>query len=57
MKSLTDYLNEQLENTPIAAFEANQEANENTSEKTDTNKTNENNENILKGQPNDEKTD
>ncbi len=56
MKSLKEFITENLENTPIATVEENQEANENTSEKTDINKTNENNENILKGQPNDEKT-
>lgn len=57
MKSLKEFLTENLEDTSIATVEENQEANENTSEKTNINKTNENNENILKGRPTDEKTD
>lgn len=53
MKSLKEFIAENLENTTVPTVQENTEKQENVEAK----KTNENNENILNGQPNNEKTE
>ncbi|MCS3870844.1 hypothetical protein J3D55_003760 [Chryseobacterium ginsenosidimutans] len=56
MKSLKEFIAENLENPTIIPVQENTGKTNENQDENDTNKTNENNENILKGQPNDEKT-
>ncbi|UCA60466.1 hypothetical protein KB553_02790 [Chryseobacterium rhizoplanae] len=53
MQSLKDFINEQI----FIKVQENGENSKDIKDKIDVNNTNENNGNILKGQPNDEKTD
>ncbi|HCA06927.1 hypothetical protein [Chryseobacterium sp.] len=55
MKSLKEFITENLENSTIILVHENTEQNNKYQDNADTNKTNENNENILKGQSNAEK--
>ncbi|SIS30286.1 hypothetical protein SAMN05421639_101815 [Chryseobacterium shigense] len=57
MKSLKEFITENLENSTTILVQENTEQNNKDQDNADINKTNENNENIIKGQPNDEKTD
>jgi len=57
MKSLKEFITENLESSAFTTVsDDNKQTNEN-QENPNNKETNENNENILKGQPNDEKTD
>lgn len=57
MKSLTEFITENLENQTFTTVQENTEQSENNQDNIKNNETNENNENILKGQPNNEKTE
>lgn len=56
MKTLKEFIKENLENSTIIPVQENTEQTNRNQDNADIKKTNENNENILKGQPNDEKT-
>ena len=57
MKSLKEFIAENLEHSTTVLVQENTVQTSEDQDNADINKTNENNENILKGQPNDEKTD